>query len=146
MWYSCNFIACKAGISFTKPARADHKGASASEQMRRSIQGPGGCRSQFITRSWLVLARGKISVLKGTWWGSSLSVAQESAHMLNLLVSNKELWNWSLCPLHYLLTWSLWAQFSSGNYYQVLCKGRWGSDDLNYLFFFKKAKHNGSTV
>ncbi len=63
-------------------------------------------------------------------------------HMLNLLVSTKELWNRSLCLLHYLLTRSLWAQSSSGNYYQVLYTGKVGSDDLNYHFY----SNNGSAA
>ena len=64
------------------------------------------------------------------------SFTRVNNHSLDLLVSTKELWNRSLCLLHYLLTRSLRAQSSSGNYYQVRCKGRRGSDDLNYYFFF----------
>lgn len=86
------------------------------------------------------------SVCSGTWQSFSTESGtvgkfcrcgtQVNNHMLCLLVSIKELWNWGLCLLHYLLVRSLWAQSSTGNYYQVLCKGRWGFD----VFFSSREK------
>lgn len=91
------------------------------------------------------------SLIAGTWHCGKVQRrwrhTSQQSHTGYLLVSIKELWNPGLCPLHYPPTRSLWAQTSSSNYYQVLCKGRWGVYRLNYLFYiFKKEKHNGSTV